>query len=267
MEPTFDSTLCLQDGLCIRVCPVGRLALGADGRPQAQADPDCLDCGHCAAVCPAGAVSQGDGELKTMPPDWRLDADKVACLLEARRSIRAFRSEPLPQETIAAMINVAQYAPSGHNTQPLAWTVISAAPDLRRIANATATWMRQAIAARSPLATLFHMQKIVDDWDRGVDGICRGAPHLVIAHAPASVPNASHTAAIALTYLDIAGQPLGVGTCWAGFVLVAAGASRDVHTVLGLPEGQRCAGVVMAGRPAVSYRRIPRRNQPRIEWR
>jgi nitroreductase/Pyruvate/2-oxoacid:ferredoxin oxidoreductase delta subunit len=257
----------LQDGLCVRVCPVGRLVLDADGRPQAQADPSCLDCGHCAAVCPAGAVSQGGGQLKAIPPDWRLDADRVACLLEARRSIRAFRNQPLPQETIAAMIDVARYAPSGHNTQPLSWTVISAPPDLQRIAEATATWMRHAVVAQSPLATLFHMQKVVDDWDRGVDSICRGAPHLIIAHAPASVPNAPHTAAIAMTYLDIAGQPLGVGTCWAGFVLVAASASREVHAALGLPEGQRCAGVVMAGRPAVSYRRIPRRNPPRIEWR
>jgi nitroreductase/NAD-dependent dihydropyrimidine dehydrogenase PreA subunit len=267
MEPTFDSSLCLQDGMCIRVCPVGRLALGDDGRPRPQADPRCLECGHCVAVCPACAVALGDEEPKSIPSDWRLDGDKVAWLLMARRSIRAFRNERLPPETIAAMINVAQYAPSGHNTQPLSWTVISAPSDLRRIVEATAAWMKQVIAAGSPLATVFHMQKIVEDWDRGVDGICREAPHLIVAHAPDSLPSGAHTAAIAMTYLDIAGLPLGVGTCWAGFVLVGAGASRDVHAALGLPEGQRCAGVVMAGRPAVSYRRLPRRNPPRIEWR
>lgn len=62
-------------------------------------------------------------------------------------------------------------------------------------------------------------------------------------------------------------QALGAGTCWAGFVFIGVGVSPELHAVLGLPAGQPCAGIMMAGRPAVSYRRVPRRNQPRIDWR
>jgi nitroreductase/ferredoxin len=267
METTIDDSLCLQDGLCVQVCPVGRLVLDDDKRPRTLPDAGCLSCGHCLAACPAGAISQAGHQPVPMPPDWRLDPDKVAGLLMSRRSIRRFSVEPLPQETIAAMIGLAQYAPSGHNTQPLSWTVISGAPDVRRIAEATATWMRQVVAAGSPLAAGLRMHKVVSDWDRGIDSICRQAPHLIVAHASANLSNGAHTAAIAMTYLDLAGQPLGVGTCWAGYLLVAAGGSPEVHATLGLPAGQRCAGVVMAGRPAVTYRRIPKRNLPRIEWR
>jgi len=265
VEPTFDSSLCVRDGLCARVCPTGRLAQQNDEPPRRLVDLRCLDCGHCVAVCATGAMSQGDE--KPLPNGWRLDAEKVNHLLMGRRSIRVFREDPLSRETIAAMIQAAQYAPSPHNTQPLAWTVISKPADIHRIAEATVTWMRQSIAAGSPMAVAFGMEKIVGDWERGIDGICRRAPHLIVAHAPATLPNGPHTAAIALTYLDLAAQPLGAGTCWAGFVFVGAGASPGVLAALALPAGQHCAGVVMAGHPAVEYRRIPKRNQPRIEWR
>jgi nitroreductase len=165
------------------------------------------------------------------------------------------------------MIDVARYAPSGHNSQPLAWTVISGSGNIGKIAQATIAWMRQSIAAGSPLVAALDMQRVVSEWDRGNDGICRRAPHLVIAHAAEGLPTGSHAAAIAMTYLDVAGQPLGVGMCWAGFVLVGASVSPEVHASLELPTGRRCAGVALLGRPAVAYRRIPARNRPSIEWR
>jgi nitroreductase len=242
------------------------LVQDADGRPRSL-DVRCLACGHCAAVCPAGAISLGDEPALPMSDGWRSQPETVALLLKSRRSIRAFHGEALPRETIAAMLDVARYAPSGHNSQPLSWTVTSEPADIAKIAQATIAWMRQSIAAGTPLVAALDMHRVLMDCERGNDPICRRAPHLVIAHAAEGLPSGSHTAAIAMTYLDIAGQPFGVGMCWAGFVLVGAGVSPEVHAALGLPAGQRCAGVAMLGRPAVSYRRIPARNRPSIAWR
>jgi len=212
-------------------------------------------------------MAQGNEPAMPMPDGWRLAPETVALLLKARRSIRAFRGEPLARETIEAMLDVARYAPSGHNSQPLAWTVISGPANIGQITQATLAWMRQSVAAGSPLVPALDMQRNLRDWDQGKDSICRQAPHLVIAHAPEGLPSGAHAAAIAMTYLDIAGQPLGVGMCWAGFVFVGSGVSPEVHAALGLPAGRRCAGVAMLGRPGVTYRRIPARNQPTIEWR
>jgi nitroreductase len=246
---------------------MGRLERSEDGGPVVSSTVRCLSCGHCASVCPGGALSLGDQALEPLSSDWRLDASRVARLLKGRRSIRVFRDEGLPKETLAEMIEVAQYAPSGHNSQPLAWTVISRRSSVQQIARATIDWMRKSIAESLPLAAALDMPAIVKAWDAGTDGICRNAPHLIIAHAPAGLSSGPHSAAIAMTYLDLAAQSLGAGTCWAGFVSIAAGASSDVHAALELPEGRRCAGIVMAGRPAIKYVRIPARNPPCIEWR
>jgi nitroreductase/NAD-dependent dihydropyrimidine dehydrogenase PreA subunit len=267
MPPVVDPTRCLKDALCTRVCPVGVLSPGEDGLPVPSSDVPCIRCGHCAAACRAGAVSVDGVRLEDLPDGWQLDVERVGRLLKGRRSIRLFRKEALAQETLATLIGVAQYAPSGHNGQPLAWTVIGSAAEVRRVAEATVAWMRASLAQGTPLSVGLGMQRVLSAWDSGCDRICRNAPHLIIAHAPAGLPSGSHSAAIAMTYLDLAAQPLGVGTCWAGFVLIGAGASAEVHAALRLPEGRKCAGIMMAGRPAVTYLRIPARNPPSIEWR
>lgn len=38
--------------------------------------------------------------------------------IRTRKSIRAFRPDPVPQETVAAILDISQRAPSGTNTQP-----------------------------------------------------------------------------------------------------------------------------------------------------
>lgn len=266
--PTLNESLCAKDGVCTRACPVSVLIRNVAGGPEMRPGARCISCGHCLSVCPKGALSL-DGvaaqDLEPLASDWRLDVQRVGQLLKGRRSIRIFGKDPLPRAVLEQMIALAQYAPSGHNTQPLAWTVVSG-DGVRRIAEATVAWMKASIAAGSPLALALDMAALVSAWDAGTDMICRAAPHLVIAHAPAELPAGSHYGAIAMTYLELAALPLGAGTCWAGFTLVGASVSPEVHAALQLPHGRRCAGIVMAGRPAVTYRRIPARKQPTVAW-
>jgi nitroreductase len=47
--------------------------------------------------------------------------DQVARAIESRRSVRAFKADPVPRETIEHILQVASRAPSGNNIQP--WQV------------------------------------------------------------------------------------------------------------------------------------------------
>ncbi|MEL6784326.1 MAG: nitroreductase family protein, partial [Pseudomonadota bacterium] len=46
------------------------------------------------------------------------DAKTVEMAITSRRSIRAFRSDPVPVETVRHILQIAARAPSGTNMQP-----------------------------------------------------------------------------------------------------------------------------------------------------
>lgn len=71
--------------------------------------------------------------------------------------------------------------------------------------------MRRAVAQGSPLVKTLNMPVIVSAWDSGRDTLSRGAPNLIIAHAPEHLPSGTHTAAIAITYSELAAASRAVG--------------------------------------------------------
>jgi nitroreductase/NAD-dependent dihydropyrimidine dehydrogenase PreA subunit len=269
-NPELESAKCLKDILCVRACPTGTLRVGPLGYPEVTEGMSCVSCGHCVSVCPTMAMSRKEAlseDLEVLDEDFRIGPERVRQLLRGRRSTRDYREEPITRDTIEELIGTAQYAPSGHNMQPLSWTVVYERSQVRAIAEATVSWMRESVALETPYVSLMRIPEVLAGWESGRDVICRNAPHLIIAHGPEQQPSASHPAAIAITYLELAAASLGVGTCWAGFVFFGAAVSPKLHESLGLPNGQRCAGAVLVGWPALRHLRIPARRTPTISWR
>jgi nitroreductase len=76
-------------------------------------------------------------------------------------------------------------------------------------------------------------------WDSGIDSICHNAPHLLFAHIPSESIFGSTDAIIAITHFDIAAPSFGLGTCWVGFVEMAANAYKPLQDALALPVGRK----------------------------
>ena len=53
-----------------------------------------------------------------------MDIDHLINLLKSRRSIRAYKPDPIPDEFIQKIIEAARWAPSGGNSQPWEFIVI-----------------------------------------------------------------------------------------------------------------------------------------------
>lgn len=269
----IDSQKCRRDGICVDECPPRIIELPEGGDPPrlpAEAEALCIRCGHCVAVCPHGALAHREIPLADCPPleKARLpEAAQVAHLLRARRSIRCYKAEPLTRETVTGLIALARYAPSGHNRQPVAWLVIHEPAEVRRLAGHVADWMRHLLAESSPLAAALHMDRVVEAWERGEDRICRGAPHVVVAHAPQDDPTAPAAATIALAHLELAACAQGLGACWAGYFNAAALFWPPLRQALALPAGQAPLGAMMLGVPRYAYHRLPPRKAPPITWR
>lgn len=220
----------------------------------------CIACGHCVAACPTGALSLGAmSPAECLPVRRELDigADALEQFLKSRRSCRNYKSQIVPRETLTRLLDTTRWAPSAKNEQPVHWMVIESPPEVHKLAGLTVEWLRETR----------NYPGIVSAWEQGHDMVLRKAPHLVIASAHPDNSKPDVDCAIALTYLDLAANALGLGTCWAGILMNAAKEHRPLIDALNLPEHHKVYGAMMLGLPAYSYFRIPQRQVAKVVWR
>jgi len=269
---TINRNKCKKDRICAIECPAGVIEQDQDEfpRPVEKADELCIDCGHCVAVCPEGAFNHRSMSVQECPPiqkELLLSPESAEHFLRSRRSIRAYKEKKIGKDLIEKLIKIACFAPSGHNLQPVMWHVMRSRKEIADLLNHVADWMRFMIEKHKNIAEMMHLDIIVEEWDKGNDRICRGAPHIVIAHAAKENPTAQASCTIALTYLELAAPPLGVGACWAGFFNAAATLWPPMQKAIELPEGNISFGAMMLGYPKFRYHRLPVRKEPKITWR
>lgn len=267
---TVDEKLCARDGICAMECPAFVIEMKDSGSFPTVTDGGqarCINCGHCVAVCPHGAISLARMPVDSCPPiDMKLalDEEHAEQFLRSRRSIRTYKKEDVDARTLNRLIDMARYAPTGSNSQLVQWLVVPAREKVVELTGLAVDWMRSTVKENNPVAEAYQMGGIVRAWDNGIDIISRGAPALVIAHGPESYPLMTIDSAIALSYLDLAAPSLGLGSCWAGFFMMAAGYWPPLAEALQLPEGHSSFGAMMVGYPKFKYQRLVERNEARI---
>ena len=127
--------------------------------------------------------------------------------------------------------------------------------------------MRSFIRVNREAATTMGFPRVVASWDQGYDRVCRGAPHLIVAHADKNWAFAAEDTALALSLLDLYATSLGLGACWAGYVYKTVNTYPPLFEALGIPADHLAFGAMLIGYPKFKYRRIPIRNSPRVTWK
>ncbi len=269
---TVDEEKCKRDKICIDECPAKIIQFKDEKGvpvPVEGADEFCIQCGHCVAVCPHGALSHQSMTPDQCPPvkrEWLLDREKVEHFLRSRRSIRTFKEDAVDRDVITRLIDIARYAPSGHNMQPVQWLVIYNRERVHELAGHVVDWMRIMLREQQAMAMAMNLDKVVAAWEMGMDRVCRDAPHVIVTYAEKKDRTAQTSCTIALTYLELAVPSFGLGACWAGFFGAAAALWPPMQEALALPEGHISFGAMMIGYPKYRYHRLPLRKDPRIIW-
>ncbi|HUW62291.1 MAG TPA: nitroreductase family protein [Candidatus Bathyarchaeia archaeon] len=256
----IDESKCARDGICVRDCPMGLLEMapGEPPREIPEAESTCLACGHCAAICPTGALSLRGTDPATLPDGGlpRLAVEEVEQLLRTRRSVRIYKKEPVPRDVLRRVIEAARWAPTATNRQGVNWLVVEDAEKVHRLAAMVVDGLR----------TIPYFTRAVQAWERGLDMILRGAPHVLVAHAATDGFEPAIDAAIGLTYIELAAHAHGLGTCWAGVLMAAARLKREIPKFLEIPEKHKICAAMMIGYPTYEYKRIPPRNELNVRW-
>jgi nitroreductase/NAD-dependent dihydropyrimidine dehydrogenase PreA subunit len=269
---TIDETRCKKDGLCASECPMVIIKLkDGDSFPEIVPEGEgiCNDCGHCVAICPHDALDHARVPRESSPlieKDLAINEDQAVQFLRSRRSIRFFKEQPVEREMLQRLIEIARYAPSGGNLQPVEWLAFTDPDSIKGIAERTVAWMR-TVLEKAPKSVPPYFPLIVGAWDMGYNSVTWSAPVLVLASAPKEAISGRADVTLALAFLDLAAPKLGLGTCWAGLIYGAMQASAAVREAAGLPEEHPHYYPMMVGYPKRKYRRVPERKAPKITWK
>jgi nitroreductase/NAD-dependent dihydropyrimidine dehydrogenase PreA subunit len=265
-----DKDLCTRCGICSTVCIVGIIE-PADEKTLPNVNDTkagmCFGCGHCVAYCPSQALllnDRPDEKVRLPAGAENIAPDDLGDYLRKRRSVRHYKKDPVPKEKILELLDIARYAASAGNGQPVEWIVIHDPERVKKVAALTIEWMKTLAGSNHPLSG--YIPVLLGAWGRGRDVICRGAPHLLVATIPEGNTMAQTDAIIALTHFDLAAPAFGIGTCWAGFVAMAASSYKPLQKELGIPAGRKSAYAMMFGQPQYKIYGIPRRKPLVVAW-
>jgi nitroreductase len=149
----------------------------------------------------------------------------------SRRSVRKYRSDPIPLDDLKQILEAGRQAPSAANRQPWHFVLVGDAEQKQRVAQACRGQMWMAEAAYILVGV----------------GLVEKSPKWY----PVDV-------AIAMENMILAARSLGYGTCWIG-----AFEPADVKTVCGIPDKLEVVALSPLGVPDVSP--DPRPRQERAE--
>ena len=156
----------------------------------------------------------------------------VAKAIRERRSVRAYRDVAVEEEKLALVLEAGRLSPSARNRQEWKFIVVRERETLEKLA-AAATHGR--FMAQAPLAI--------------VACATEGEYHMSCGQLAGSVDTS-----IAMAYMILQAQELGLGTCWLGGF-----SEQAVKEILGVPAGARVVAITPLGYPAETPSPRPRK--------
>jgi nitroreductase/NAD-dependent dihydropyrimidine dehydrogenase PreA subunit len=266
-----EQSRCLKDRICTEVCPKNIIMIDNNGHPYIEENnqSECIKCGHCVVVCPVAALTLSDikpSDCSDIFDSWKISSDAMDRFMKSRRSIRSYKKKNIEKEKLEKLIDIARYAPSGLNIQPVKWKIINDREKIQHMIDLSMDWMKYVIKEKFPWAEALNMHKFVAEYDSGKDPILKGAPAIIVAYGDKKEVSLERSSTIALSYLELASYSFDLGVCWAGYFEAIIKFCKPVRDIVGLSRKDQCTGVLMIGYPKFKYKKIPTRKPVDITW-
>lgn len=257
---------CTRCGLCVRECEFRGAIQMTDTGVSIDLDK-CIACGHCAAVCPTDAMDNPKAPAGPSAGELPAPGDMARYLRQAR-SVRCFKEGGIPRKKMTALLNIGRYPQTAVNTQGVSYLVLENREKVKALGELYCRTVLDS-GIKDPLRP-FLADIANEQLTTGRDIIFRTAPHVILALVDENNPRGRDSARYALTFISLLAPSMGAGTCWAGFFEALALDPKYAPVFLDFlnaPEGKTIGGVLMAGVPDITYRRLAERDPLQVEWR
>lgn len=234
---------------------------GKNGIPEIKngKESNCIKCQHCLAVCPTGALSIfGKSSEKSLKVSNAIPLpEAMEQLIKTRRSIRKFKPEEVAADKMEKLLEAAAFAPTGHNKNEVLLSVTDNKTDLSKVRSLIYDGLKKASEEGKIRPALSMFDNFQNMWhEKGIDILFRDAPHLIIASAPTKNGNGEADGTIALSYLELMANTMGIGTLWNGLLkMVITDIVPELKEQLGIPTDHSIGYVMVFGYSGVKYAR------------
>lgn len=188
-------------------------------------------------------------------------------VIRERRSFRAFKKDPVPRETIEAILKLTTMAPSAINIQPWEFVVVSGEERERLSRRLIKAYREKRIpcapGAKGPLPQVLtrrgeesfkRLKSVLDELKLDFDEFINegslnfyGAPTAILIFIDSVFSQRRYVdCGIALGYLLLASHEFGLGTCPIGLICAY---EEEVKEVLNVPENKNLVIGVAIGYP------------------
>jgi nitroreductase/NAD-dependent dihydropyrimidine dehydrogenase PreA subunit len=282
MEFTIDPGICTACGICINECP--SRAIRKEQTYARITAGRCIECSHCGMVCPTGAVRVDGTSLPPYPDDLNelTAAERLEHLILSKRSVRSYKSAPVVQEDLRAVIRAGETTATATNSQHskahvfeggevAALTSLAARsllPFLKLGLHPAGRLILRAAGlkryAKKEMVTGFH-KLILKTLDGRADPLFFRAPAVVVLTYPAKAGKrfGRTDCALAGENMMLTAHARNLESCMIGFA-EAALHSKRIRAKIGIPRDRKIGLIFTLGYTDTKYYRYPVRKSWRL---
>ncbi|MFH0844331.1 MAG: nitroreductase family protein [Pseudomonadota bacterium] len=184
---------------------------------------------------------------------------ELADVIKGRRSVRRFKSDPVPREVLDHILDLAMWAPSSMNQQQWYFYVVQGekTEELKRV-------FSEAFQEMKP-----RLEKVFSDKPRVVEATRHffetygGAPVIILAYAGRGPSGAWDTpsVAVAVQNLLLAIHEAGLGSTWTDGIMSK---EEQINRVLDITD-KKLVCILPIGYPD-EVPKVPPRREGRVQW-
>ena len=189
------------------------------------------------------------------------EAEAALRAIETLRSVRSFKPDPVPKETIIRVLREASMAASGSNTQPWEFVVIQDRDVKTRLKEPMLKRWLERLGGATGMS-----QRMKETYDEATEMLRNNekVPVLIYCCLDLNRIGRGEEVRYASIYpgvqnLMLAAHALGLGTCLTIHGSTPTRGEPEVKKILGMPENIKIACLVYMGYPSRRYGRPRRR--------
>ena len=196
-------------------------------------------------------------------------ADATMRVIQDRRSIREFTSDPVSEGDLALILEAGRQAPSGENAQPWRFIVVKDETTRRHMGaiagggsgrRFTAEFVTQRMQQR--FASLEDEVKRKAAFEKLTSGkvstFMADAPINLVILGKKDVWDTPYDTSAAIENILLMITALGLGACWVIAPCIDIRDEERIKELLGIPEGYKAISILSIGHPTRPHRPRPR---------